>query len=371
MLKRYLSIIDRYISKELLFTWLATTLVLMLILLSSALASLLGKSADGVLPSDAILPLLAITAARYFILLIPLSLYLSVLLTFSRLYKDNEMSALGACGIGMWRLYKPLLIIVIPISLFILSMTLYVMPWIFQQGQIIKSDIESRSELTGLIAGRFNQSHDGDAIMFLERQSSDGKNMENVFLHQNMKNTSNIETASLARRYKDEKGRKFILFINGQHYEGKPGQADYQITEYEKHGMYVPDSESNYQITQRNALLTADLWNSDSAVYKAELQWRISVPLATLLLAILALPLSYTTPRKGRYSKLALAILVYFVYSNLLGVGQTWVEQQKVPGWLGMWWVHIFGLILIIYWLLKRNGGIRGLFIRFKETKAI
>ena len=305
MLKRYFSIIDRYISKELLYTWLAVTLILMLILLSSMLARLLGKAADGVLPSEAIFPLLAITGARYFILLIPLSLYLAVLLTFSRLYKDNEMSALSACGIGMGRLYKPLLTIVAPVTLFILLMTLYVMPWISQQGQILKSEIENRSELTGLIAGRFNQSHDGDAIMFLERQSSDGRNMENVFLHQSLKNTINIETASLARRYTDEKGRKFILFLNGQFYEGTPGQSDYRIMKYEKHGIYVPESETNHQITRRDAISTADLWNSDVAVYKAELQWRLSIPLATLLMAVLALPLSYTTPRKGRYSKLA------------------------------------------------------------------
>jgi len=370
MFKRYFSIIDHYVSKELLLTWLSVTLILMLILLSSTLARLLGKAADGILPSDAVLPLLAITGARYLILLIPLSLYLAVLLTFSRLYKDNEMAALGACGVGLGRLYRPLLIIVIPVSLLIMLMTLYVMPLVSQQAQILKSEIESRSELSGLVAGRFNQSHDGDAIMFLEQQSRDGKNMENVFLHQNLEKSSHIETASMARRYKDEKGRKFILFLNGRHYEGSAGQSDYRITQYEKHGIYVPESETNLQRTRRDAISTSELWRSDSAVYKAEFQWRLSIPLATLLLAILALPLSYTTPRKGRYSKLALAILIYLIYSNLLGVGQTWVEQQKVPGWLGMWWVHAFGVVLIIYWLLKRNGGFKGLYIRLTETKA-
>jgi lipopolysaccharide export system permease protein len=370
MFKHYFSIIDRYISRELLLTWLAVTLILMLILISSTLARLLGKAADGVLPSDAVLPLLAITGARYLILLIPLSLYLSVLLTFSRLYKDNEMAALGACGVGFGRLYKPLMMVVIPVTLLILVMTLYVMPLISQQAQIFKSEIESRSELTGLIAGRFNQSHDGEAIMFLERQSRDGKNMENVFLNQKTGSASHIETASLAKRYKDEKGRKFILFMNGQHYEGTPGQSNYQITQYEKHGIYIPESETSLQRTRRDSVSTLELWNSDSAVYQAEFQWRLSIPVATLLMAVLALPLSYTTPRKGRYSKLALAILIYLIYSNLLGVGQTWVEQQKVPVWLGMWWVHVFGLVLIVYWLLKRNGGFRGLYIRMTETKA-
>lgn len=364
MLRRYFPIIDRYIAKELLLTWLAVTLVLMLILLSSTLARLLGKAADGTIPGDAVIPMLTITGTRYLILLIPLSLYLGVLLCFSRLYKDNEMAALGACGVGMKRLYRPLMMVVLPVSLFISLMTLQVMPLISQQGQILKGEIESRSELSGLVAGRFNQSSDGDAIMFLERQSDDRKNMENVFLHQQMKSAANIETANHARRYTDKDGRKFILFVNGQHYEGVPGRSNYRITQYEKHGIFVPETEAVHSITRRDAILTKDLIKSDSPLYRAELQWRLSIPIATLLMAILALPLSYTTPRKGRYSKLALAILIYLIYSNLMGVGQTWVEQRKVPDWIGMWWVHGFGGLLIIYWWIKRAGGIKQLWLK-------
>jgi len=104
MLKRYFTIIDRYISKELLLTWLAVTLVLMLILLSGTLVRLLGRAAEGLIPNDVVWTLLLFTGARYLILLIPLSLYLGVLLSFSRLYKDNEMAALGACGMGLKRL---------------------------------------------------------------------------------------------------------------------------------------------------------------------------------------------------------------------------------------------------------------------------
>ena len=359
MFKRYFSIIDRYVSKELLLTWLAVTLILMLILLSSTLARLLGKAADGSMPTDAVLPLLAITGARYFILLVPLSLYLGVLLSFSRLYKDNEMAALGACGIGFKKLYRPLFMVSLPVAGLMLLLTLYVMPMIAQQGQILKAEMENRSELSGLVAGRFNQASDGKAIMFLERQSDDGLYMENVFLHQQENSVASVETAQQATRYTDEQGRKFILFVDGQNYQGQPGTSNYRITEYEKHGIYLPDNEFTQTITRHDALSTQDIWLSDNPYHKAELQWRLSIPIATLLLAILALPLSYTTPRKGRYAKLALAILIYLLYSNLLGVGQTWVERQKTPVWLGLWWVHGVAILLIIYWWLRRSGGIK------------
>lgn len=114
--------------------------------------------------------------------------------------------------------------------------------------------------------------------------------------------------------------------------------------------------------SRKKAIATSELWNSKRIDYRAELHWRLSLPIAAFLLAVLALPLSYTTPRKGRYSKLALAILIYLIYSNLLGIGQTWVEKQKVPDWLGLWWVHGIAVFIIVYWWSKRAGGIKQLF---------
>jgi len=358
MFKSYFTIIDRYVSRELWLTWAGVTLVLMLILLSSTLAQLLGQAADGTIPSDVVMPMLAITATRYLILLVPLSLYLGVLLSFSRLYKDNEMAALGACGIGFKRLYRPLMMVALPITLLMLVLTLYVVPLIARQGQLIKAGVQSRSELSGLVAGRFNESKDGSSIMFMERQSDDGHFMENIFLHRDDEAVSSVETASQAQTYRDAEGRSFMLFRNGQYYQGTPGQSDYRITRYEKHGIHIPENQLVRAITHNDEMSTLELWGSDKPYHQAELQWRLSIPLATLLLAILALPLSYTTPRRGRYSKLALAILIYLMYSNLLGVGETWVERQVVPPWLGIWWVHGFAILLIIMWWVKRSGGL-------------
>ncbi len=364
MFKAYFTIIDRYIARELLLTWLAVTLVLMLILISGTLARLLGKAAEGAIPTDAVWPLLMFTGARYLILLVPLSLYLGVLLSFSRLYKDNEMAALGACGIGYMRLYRPLLMVAIPATGLLFYLTLFVMPWVSQQAESLKLEIENRSELSGLIAGRFNESKKGGAIMFLQKQSEDGRHMHNVFMHQTLDDAGEqkqyVESADQASRYRDEAGRDFILFEQGQHYEGQPGQADFRITQYEKKGVYLPDDNPvNKRLSAKKAMPSLELWKSDRADYRAELQWRLSLPIGALLLAILALPLSYTTPRKGRYAKLAIAILLYLIYSNLLGVGQSWIEDNKVPRWLGMWWAHGFAVCLIVFWWIRRAGGIR------------
>ncbi len=346
-----------------MLTWLAVTLILLLILLSGALVRLLGQAAQGVIPTDAIWPLFMFLGARYLILLIPMSLYLGVLLSFSRLYKDNEMAAMNACGIGLSRLYRPVLMLAVPVTILMLYLTLFLMPWIAQQSALLKLEIKNRSELSGLAAGKFNSSRKNKATMYLQRLSDDGTEIYNVFLYQDGNKgrplRQKIETANSARRYQDENGRSFVMFEQGQMYEGEPGVSDFQITRYEKKGVYLPESEVVKGENRIKAVPTVELWNSDKRQYRTELHWRLSLPIGTFLLAILALPLSYTTPRKGRYSKLAIAILIYLIYSNLLGIGQSWVEQQKVPDWLGLWWVHGFAIMLILYWWLKRAGGMK------------
>jgi len=351
-----------------MLTWLAVTLVLTLILLSITLVQLLSKAANGSIPGDAVWALLMYTSPRYLIISITLSLYLGVLLCFSRLYKDNEMAAMGACGIGLIKLYRPLLLVTLPASGLLLVLTLYLMPWVSQQSETLKSKIKNRSELTMLSAGQFNKSRKAKAVMFLQRQSEGGTKMHHVFLQQmaqkNRRET--IESADTARRYQDGKGRQFILFEKGQMYEGEPGRADYRITRYEKKGIYLPESPVVKKASRKKALKTSVLWNSDRADYRAELHWRLSLPIGTFLLAVLALPLSYTTPRKGRYSKLALAILIYLIYFNLLGIGQTWVEKQKVPQWLGLWWVHGLAVLIILYWWVRRAGGIKQVYKNYR-----
>lgn len=375
MLKSYFTIIDRYISRELLLTLLAVTLVLMLILLSGTLARLLGKAAEGAIPNDVIWSMLMFTGARYLILLVPLSLYLGVLLTFSRLYKDNEMASLAACGVGYKRLYRPLLMVALPTTALLFYLTLFVMPWVAQQSEALKSKIESRSELSGLIAGRFNESRKDGAIMFMQSQSEDGKHMNEIFMQQVIKKSpklkvDQVESARTARRFRDSQGRDFILFEHGQQHEGKAGRKDFRITTYEKKGVYLPEDKLDNRLSPKKAVDSLTLWNSDRADYRAELHWRLSLPIGAFLLAILALPLSHTTPRKGRYSKLALAILIYLIYSNLLGVGQTWVETNKVPSWIGIWWVHGFAVLLIVYWWIRRSGGLRQFMQRSQGVRA-
>jgi len=161
--------------------------------------------------------------------------------------------------------------------------------------------------------------------------------------------------------YQEEQGEdSFMVLIDGYRYESEHGKLNYTITKFAEHRIKLPKIISSADGTKHDAMPTEQLWFSDQIVLQAELQWRLSFPLSVILLAILAVPLSHTTPRQGQYSKLVSGILIYLVYNNLLNVAKKWVERGDVSPIIGVWWVHLIlaMIILILFNLPELKKGI-------------
>ncbi|UCB54982.1 MAG: LPS export ABC transporter permease LptF [Thiotrichales bacterium] len=354
-----ITIIDRYIIREVITTWLAVMFVLLIVVTSVEIVQFLKWFLQGELTTSTVLPLFINSQLKVLVLLIPVGLFLGVLLALSRLYMDSEMTAMMAGGIGPRQWFRSMLMVALPISLIVLVMMLFMRPWVALQRADINAQIRNVSIISTFAPGRFNRSPDGDAVIFMEEISKDGKTMSNIFQRFNKDGSTHIDLALDARNVTHENGLDYMMFENGSHYIGVPGESDYQIIDYAEYGVVVPaPKDKNYPLRVQ-ALSTRALWNSDNPEHKAELDWRITLPVATLIIVMMALPLSQTTPRGGRYSKMALGILLYLVYSNLLGVGKAWISKGVVPFWVGTSWVHVLGLITL-YALLRYSGLVMG-----------
>ena len=362
-MKKYLSIIDRYIGHEIIISWLSVLFVLVMVVISADAVHLLAWLVDGRIPIDMFLLLLLNNSYEFTVMLVPLSLLLGILLAFGRLYKDSEMTAVMSAGLGPMQWYRPLLMVALPITLLMFYLTLFVIPSVVGHRDGMMTDIKNRTELSALFAGRFNQSREGNAIFFLESQSEDRKVMDHVFYQQVRDDVAHVDIAMRAQNHHDKNGRDYMVMESGTHYEGEPGSGQYKITEYQEYGVYIPGSKDVSATLSVKALPSKQLWQSSMPRHQAELQWRLTVPVATLIIAMLALPLSQTTPRSGRYANLGWAILMYLVYSNLLSLGKNWIIKERVPVWIGTWWTHILALILLFV-LLKLSGHV------FRSTKA-
>lgn len=352
-------IIDRYLVKEVAQTLLAVTVVLLLIVVSNRLIDYLGDAAEGKLPGNVVFTLLGLKAVIYFGLLIPLALYLGIMLGLGRLYRDSEMAALAACGVGTARIYRALLWLGVPLIALLGALTLYVGPKAAELGYEIQDRAMKTLELSVLSPGRFRESSDRRHILYVEQLSPDRRSVQNIFAHTLTDDGRyGIISAEQAYQYVDPRsGDRFVVLTNGYRYEGVPGQADFRVVRFEKHGVRVEESKGGEVRYKRDARPTAALWESAELSDKAELQWRLSVPLSAAVLAFLAVPLARASPREGRYGRLFVAVVAYIVYVNLLSVAQVWVERGTVPAYVGLWWVH--GLMFVVTAaLLARQTGL-------------
>ena len=363
-------IIERYLFKELAGTLFAVTAVLFLIFVSSWFARLLGQVASGSIQADMIFLLLSLKSIDALMILLPLSFYLAVLLAFGRLYKDSEMTAMLACGVSLTRITRLVFVMGLGFALIVAAVSLHFGPWAKSERYILQEKMSASSGLEAIAAGQFREMGDGDVVFYAERLSDDGNSMENVFIQSARQGKQNLIVAERGSQTTESDGGRYLLLQNGHRYEGEPGQANFRIIKFREHKVLVKQAEAVFKTDSVAAKSTLALWQSAKQHELAELQWRISMPLSVVLLALLAVFLSRTNPRQGRYAKFFLGILVYIIYSNLLGVAKSWVEKGKVDALIGIWWVHLLIVVAIVLLTVQHSGGLRVMLAGNKTIKG-
>lgn len=365
-------IVTRYITREILNTLLAVTLVLLLAFLCQQAVRYLNYVAMGKIPTNLLLELVSFEIPYLLALLLPLGLYLGILLSFGRLYADNEMSVLQMCGFGNRHLLRLTVVIGLVVTFVILFLMLWVNPWISAKRQkVMASDEATLHLIQTLIPGRFQVSPDGHHVMYVEKLSRDHERAKNVFLAQEKRDPKKIKQnswmlvlASQGYQEKDtESDDQLFVTSDGYRYEGTPGQNDYKIIQFKKYKVRIPQNDVHISQEENETLPTFQLWQDYANPKRAaELQWRFSIGLSSFLLALLAVPLSTVRPRQGRYLMLLPAILIYIVYINLLFIARHWLEQGTVPALIGIWWVH--GVVFLFFILAMYMSIYR---LRFKR----
>jgi lipopolysaccharide export system permease protein len=335
-------IIRRYILREITLTLFAVTSVLLLIFFSTRFVRLLGDVAEGLLPAELVFSVLGLELLKNLASILPLAVFFAVLLALGRLYRDQEMVALNASGIGQAAVMRMLLVLAPFILVLNGYLALYAAPWAAERAAQIRHAAEYRSELSLLSAGRFTESKDGRLIMYVESLSDDQRELENVFVQRRGTASKSILASNTGYRYIDENsGDEFMVMVDGYRYEGEPGMADYRITKFSKHAVRISEKKAPQATLRRNARSSADLWQSKDRRDMAELQSRIILPLSAMAFMILAVPMSRVKPREGRYGRLFSAVFVYVVYNNLIGTTYKWIGKGELSPWLGMWWLPL------------------------------
>ncbi|GAB4361870.1 MAG: LPS export ABC transporter permease LptF [Gammaproteobacteria bacterium] len=352
-----MTVLNRYLIKEFGKSLLSVATVLMLIYLSSRVAALLARVAAGELPGDVVFTLLFLKLVSNLSLVLPPALFIAVLLTLGRMYRDHEITVLSACGIGYRRLYQALLLFVVPTVLLLGVLSFVVSPWAEGTAERLKKIGQQQADVSGIGAGRFKESNNGEVVFYTEGLDRERGVYQRVFIQTREGERTGVVIAKWGReRIDPETGDRFLVLEEGRRYEGNPGEADYRILRFKRYAVRIEErAPRETAVTRTDGRPTLELLRQGGSAAWAELHTRLAAPLSALLLALLALPLSYTTPRQGRYGKLFLAILIYVVYANLLVICESWLARGRLPIGVGMWWVHLGVLGLWIALQRHRN----------------
>lgn len=353
-------IFQRSLQRELKSTAGAVFTTLFTITVTVMLIKILGQAAGGKVSSQDVMALITFQSLNYLPVILILTGFISVLLVVTRSYQDSEMVVWFASGVSLTRWIKPVFKFGWPIILIVALLSLVATPWANLKSSEYQERFEKREDIARVSPGKFQESASANRIFFVEGFSNDATKVRNVFVNTIKNGVDSLVVAKTGEVITDADGEKFVVMEKGRRYDGVPGQLNMEIIEFERYGVTV-ETQSHAQSASRatRTLSTVELINNPDRYHSAELLWRIALPLMAATLMLLAIPLAFVNPRAGRSIGLLIALLMFFIYSNVVSVFQAAVAQDRMSFMLAWWPIHVVVLAFAIFmfsWRLKVNS---------------
>ncbi len=334
--------------------------IVLVISLGWRFSGYLDRAAAGVMTGEVLFALMAFRLPGFLEIIIPISFFLALMLTYGRLHVDHEMIVLQACGMSPTRIVFITLMISAIVMLLTSLVALWVKPMGERQVQVLLQEQKNLTEFDTLVPGRFQSLSSGRRVTYTEEINDKGELTE-IFINEYLDpavpsaRASATVIATSGRTEVDIEGRRFLVLNNGQRYEGKPGDPGYQIIEYEEYGQLVEKDSSIFLDERNSAIPSLDLFERSDPAGLSELHWRLSVVLMIPVIGLLAIPLSRVNPRQGRFTRLVPAMILCFLYVIALSAGKSGIEREDFPAEYGLWWIHgVFLLITFVIWHLEK-----------------
>ncbi|MDO5687464.1 MAG: LPS export ABC transporter permease LptF [Neisseria sp.] len=347
----------RQLIKELTLTAVGIFFVLLAILVSTQIINLLGRVAVGRVALDAVGTLLAVWMLGLTPLLLILTAFISILTVFSRYWRDSEMAVWLSCGLSLRQWIMPLMVFVLPFAALTAAISLWASPWAEARGASFAQFLKQKQDMTLVEEGIFRVQDKDGSVYFVESFDAEQGVAKNVFLRSTDAKTRKTVVTLAQRGVLREDGNTRILTLNnGYRYSGMPGQADFERVRFDRADLIVAVTPKVVNLEEgRKTAMPAQLWASDKNDYRAELMWRLSMPLVVPILALLALALSYYNPRSGRTYNILLAVVFFFVYQNALTFMRARISSGQLDFWTGLLPVHLLMLAVAALFLYYRN----------------
>lgn len=355
-------IIFWYLLKEVVKTQVAVFLVVMTIFISNQLMRELSDASDGSIPGQLVMIFVGLSIPYLAGIILPLSLFLGVLLAYGRIYADNEMSVMHACGVSEWYVTRVTLVVSFVTAIITGTFTMYLAPMAIEYEYQVKDQLLADSGLSSLMAGRFQQTGNKKAVVFVHDKNRDDNSLEKVFMallpdsdaaDKSIINSS-LVYAQKGKIVQEDSGSQILVLDNGMRYQNDSETNQFQSVEFGEYRVEIEEQPVEQRRRKLGAIPLDKLMSEDTPEAIAEVQMRIAFPISVIILTLIAVPLSVVNPRQGKFAKMLPALLLFLGYYLILSTGRSALEDEVYPKSIGLWPIHVSALIM--GWLLLMNN---------------
>jgi lipopolysaccharide export system permease protein len=348
-------LIERYLLRQFLEVFAAAVIVLLFVSMGALLADLLREIANGKVPAALLLSQMGLRSVRFFILVLPLAMFLGLLLSAARMYSESEMSVLASIGLGTQQLWRPIALIAGPVVLVVAFASLWLGPWSERTADAMIETANRSFLVAGLEPGRFVELPGRAGVLYVSELTPDGTRFKQLFVQREHEGRLDIITAAGGDLKLIGETQRILRLDDGFRVEGALGSRDFRMMHFERNEIRVPDREAKKSMEDFSGTPTLQLLRAGNLAALGELHWRLGAPIFVVVLAMLALPLARSEPRTPRYGRLIAAVAAYVLGMNLLILGANQIGAGNIPPWAGLWWLHLPALVLAGL-LFKRDG---------------
>ncbi|VAW40841.1 hypothetical protein MNBD_GAMMA01-1940 [hydrothermal vent metagenome] len=349
-----MQILGRYLRTETLRTFFAILMVLFVFTVGLSFADALRAIARGVLPASMLYVELSLRSIDVLKLLLPLSLYMAILSKLAQMYRNQEAVMFHSSGISSKQILKMYAPQILSFFVFLMILSLFILPYVSRTSEQLTIAASKDVSLMGLKEGVFQELSGSNSIIYIRKINIEKNRLENIFINVKHKDRVDTLTAEFGYQYEDEQTKqRYISLFNGFRNEGVPGSLKYNLMRFERNDIKLPRLKGKSVDVDEAGKTITELLNSDRSVDKAEIHRRMSPAINIAILVLLALSISKTSPRDGKYGSLILGLLIFTVYINLLTIAFSLIVQEKVPSWVGVWWVYLI-FTLYGFWRIHK-----------------
>jgi len=342
--------------RELSRSFGATLIVLVTVVMTMTLIRTLGQATRGNFNPSDVTQVMGYTVLAYMPTLLTMSLFIAIIATLTRMYRDSEMVIWFCSGRGLLTLLRPLMRFAWPIFAVVALLALVVLPWTNQRIEDLKAQYERRGDLERIEPGQFQESSNGARVFFVEKNPQGQSNGSNVFIASTERGRETVTSARSGRIETLPQGQ-FLMLSHGQRLESVLGTSDLKVSEFEVYGAQISTEVSSAAIyIPVNTLPTLTLLKNLTTISLGEISWRLGLLLAAINFVFIGIAVSNVNPRVNKSVNLVFSLFTFVLYYNLLNLGQNWIASGKLSFSVTLLALHGSVFILVTLWLLKGHN---------------